>query len=156
MEILAQNFVLLGQRRLRMARRAWEALVSDDPGTCNSVQRVMRGIIYDAIERTRVSQNIFLSDRNRQLLLDGAREEAVNHEHLKHLRIEPRAKRWFESAGLRGSGLAFLCSLAALCLLLFMPAGLVRDAVVSALAVFCVIGSAVGWIGRRRATRRIM
>jgi hypothetical protein len=131
-------------------------LVSEDFAGCGSVQRIIRGIVFDAIERTRTQQSIYLSDLNRQRLLDGAREEAVNHEHLKYLRVDPPAKRWYESAGLRGSGIAFVSSLVALTLTLFMHSGLVRDSVVGALMVFCVVGSCVGWIGRRRAIPRII
>ena len=137
-------------------REAWEALVAEDPaGRCDYVQKYVRAIIFDAIERARISQNVFLSERNRQLLLDAARDEAAKHECLGALEVKMPPKRWFESAGLRGSTIAFVSNTAALLLLLFMRQGLVRDAVVAAFVVCGVLGSAVGWIGRRRATRRI-
>lgn len=138
-----------------MALRLWETLVADDPISCVSVPKYVRGIVFDSIERARVKENIFLSDRNRQLLLDAAREEAASHEYLKHLSMELPPKRMIESAGIRGATIAFVSNLAAILLFLFMSPDLVRDSVVASLTVFGVIGSAVAWVGRRRATRRI-
>lgn len=138
-----------------MVLSLWETLVADDPIACLTVPKYVRGIVYDSIERARVSQNVYLSDRSRQLLLDGAREEATNHEYLKFLSMELPPKRMIESAGIRGATIAFVSNLTATLLFLFMPPDLVRDSVVASLTVFGVIGSAVAWVGRRRATRRI-
>lgn len=129
--------------------------MSDDPLNDIHVEKYVRGIVFDAIQRARVYHNIFLSDRNLQLLLDGARDEAAKHEHVDMLQARVPPKRWFESAGLRGAGIAFAANLASLLLLLFMPASVVRDAVAASFMVFGVLGGAVAWIGRRRATRRI-
>jgi hypothetical protein len=134
---------------------AWETLVSDDPVSCLSVEKYVRGIVYDAIQRARVQHKIYFSDRNLQTLLDGARDEAAKHEHLGLLQIQHPPKRLFESAGIRGATIAFVSNLSALLLLLFMRSGLVRDAVIASFTVCGILGGAVAWIGRRRATRRV-
>lgn len=139
-----------------MALRLWETLVADDPIQCVSVTKYIKKIVCDSIERARLSQNVYLSDRSRQLLLDGAREEAEIHEYVRYLSIELPPKRMIESAGLRGATIAFVSNLTAILLFLFMAPDLVRDSVVASLTVFGVIGSAVAWVGRRRATRRIL
>jgi hypothetical protein len=141
MESLAQTHSRSGRLTLQSPHSVWEALVSDDPVNHIYVERCIRGIVFDSIQRARVQHNIFLSDRNLQLLLDGAREEAIKHEHVARLQVQLPPKRWFESAGLL--------------LVLFMPLGQVRDAVTASCMVFGVLGAAVAWIGRRRATRRI-
>lgn len=153
---LSLNLPPSWSRTLRGMISAWEAMVSDEPVAAGLVEKYVREIVFDAIQRARTRHNIYLSDRNLQLLLDGARDEAVNHEHVMRLRVQLPPKRWFESAGLRGAGIAFVANLAALLLLLFMPLSLVRDAVAAAFMVFGVFGGAVAWIGRRRATRRIV
>jgi hypothetical protein len=155
MESLAQTHSRSERLILQSLHSVWEALVSDDPVNHIYVERCIRGIVFDSIQRARVRHNIFLSDRNLQLLLDGAREEAIKHEHVARLQVQLPPKRWFESAGLRGAGMAFVANLAALLLILFMPLGQVRDAVTASCMVFGVLGAAVAWIGRRRATRRI-
>ena len=141
--------------RLQAAREIYRAIAAEETVTCTSLQRHIRCIVFDAINRARIRHNVFLSERNLQLLLDGAREEAVAHESLKDLQVQIPPKQWFELAGLRGASIAFICNFSALLLLLFMLPGLVRDAVVAALVVCGVLGSAVAWVGRRRATRRI-
>jgi hypothetical protein len=131
-------------------------VVSDDLIECGRVKRFVGSIVVDSIERARSSQNIYLSDRTRQRLLDAAREEAATHECLERLSEAVPPKRMIDSAGIRGATIAVVANLTAILLLLFMPPDLVRDAVVAASSVFGLIGSAVAWVGRRRATRRIL
>lgn len=141
---------------LQQAREICEAIMAESGTGCTWVDKYLQRIAEDSIRRGIARSGIYLSEPNKDKLLDASKREASEHEFGERLQLKLEPKKLYESAGIRGATIAGLSSLFSVLLLLFMPPDIVRDAVVAALTVLSTVGSAVAWVGRKRATRTIL